>query len=955
MPIAPYHSYDETHTYSNRISRPSSSSNVSYENSTSHDSIASLQRHPTGRRLPPAPLGRDGPPDDQIDEEWDGQDRTAEEQAQEQIYQEIEAAILNNASHATSNGDLLDGELGDLGYDPRETAINPTGSERMHADHNYDYDDDSDPEAASGLEAMRLAEQEEIRLGGGSFGISTFSPSLSQQSPASPPKPSREPSREDFQESSDSDYANIDMGLYGGGYDAHMSYGDNLTATADHPGEAEDQSRPLPMPHELNRNSTGHEPAAGLGGMTDFAMPGDTAMHPFPPFEPARVDTYGTGGLQRPTSHRQRLSFDEGDESIRFSESRNSAYSDSESPGREDIPDMFYHPAMNANIPANLRPLPAVPNIYNNPVPNLQPSVSHRQSSYQTSYPPDGPEAYSVQQELLSPNAPFVPRSASLSSHSSTPQVIPPTRSRTDAEERQARQRALKQQQGLASSYDGFDAAGPLSAVPIDPITLPLGRRRKISPASLKYQDFRRCIEPWALSCVASWLREMCGGETGDGESDLKPKVIADCLVALFTHKVPTMNTADAEVLSDRLVADMLEARVLVSDEEWVKFGAGSISGVLWQMTGSGCYAPMLHEHEIRGRCYSHHCGRTLKKLNLSLEELQPAKKTEDWATFFAVTKETITTTSSKELHRQNALHEIVMSEDKYMDNLNVLRVLYRDQLQAWQPPIIAPAKLPKFMQQVFGKAEAVKLANQEHLLAQLKYRQQEQGPWIQGFSDIFREWVRKARQVYLDYAAGYAHAVYLVRREAEKNIFFSQFLDQARDNKMSNRLDWNTFLFAPLKRLQQYPLMLREVLKCSLIENEEKANLLTAIDEISNVTMECDRKVDEMANKVNMLELSNKLYLRPGMERVELNLDHLGRELIFQGDLQRAGNNRFTWLETHAILFDHYLVLAKVVPQRDGPGGSKKEIYDVSKLVCSGHQSSMFRLTRHSRSRCNS
>ena len=82
------------------------------------------------------------------------------------------------------------------------------------------------------------------------------------------------------------------------------------------------------------------------------------------------------------------------------------------------------------------------------------------------------------------------------------------------------------------------------------------------------------------------------------------------------------------------------------------------------------------------------------------------------------------------------------------------------------------------------------------------------------------------------------------------------------------------------------------------------------------------------------MIELQSKLYLRPGMERVELNLDHLGRELIFQGDLQRAGANRFAWLETHAILFDHYFVLAKTVAKPDSAGGRKKEVYDVSKLV---------------------
>jgi hypothetical protein len=185
-----------------------------------------------------------------------------------------------------------------------------------------------------------------------------------------------------------------------------------------------------------------------------------------------------------------------------------------------------------------------------------------------------------------------------------------------------------------------------------------------------------------------------------------------------------------------------------------------------------------------------------------------------------------------------------------------------------------------------------------------------------------------------VEYAAGFPYATYLVRREADKNLLFRQFLDQARDNKLSNRLDWNTYLKAPITRLQRYTLLLGTVHKNMKTESEEKTLLATAIEEIKAVTLECDAKVDEQSKKVEMIELQSKLFLRPGMERVELNLDHLGRELIFKGDLQRAGANRFTWLETHAILFDHYFVLAKTVVQRESAAGRKKEVYDVSKLV---------------------
>jgi hypothetical protein len=866
---------------------------------------------------------------------------------QEQLFADIGDAFARASAPSTQKGgDLLDSELSDSHQSNSGAAVDDAAStgdkfsstastlllSHTQSTDDYDDDDESDVEAAAGLQAMRIAEEQEAQRGGA--GPMSFGSQSSLQHQHSQ------------DESSDSD-KNIDLGLVGGGYDAHLSYGQGVEdIITNHSGEMEDQSTPLPTPHEIERpGSHNHKPPAGLGGLTDYSIPGGGAIHPFPAFEPARVDSYGTGGLQRPSSIVHRLSFDEGDEQSlrsRISDSRQSDRSESENSSRDDMPELFYHPGMGSSPYNNLnRPLPAVPPMSDNRAPQLLPAGSYRGHHYSNSYGSatgarsqygtSGLDGYPQQDSLT------VPRSTSLSSHSNTPQAVPPVRSKTDAEERARAQRVGNGRHvGLRpSNADGYDlnTATPSSSITLDLPALPAGRRKKFSPSRLSSADFRKCKEPWALSGIASWIREMAGGEPGEGEPDLRQKAIEEGLVALFTHKVPTMNTADAETLSQKVVKSMLDAGILLPEEEWVKFGDGAVSGVLWQLAGSGCYAPKVHEHESHGRCYSHHCSRTLKKVNLQKQTLEPSRKSEDWVTFFNVTKDQLEGASRKEIQRQNNLHEIVMSEDTYMAQINILRVLYRDDLSTWQPPIITKVKLSKFTTSVFGKIEAIKDVNENYLLAQLKYRQKEQGPWIIGFSDIFREWIRKARTAYIEYASGFPYATYLVRREADRNILFRQFLDQARDNKLSGRLDWNTYLKAPITRLQRYTLLLGTVLANMTQDTEEKANLATAIEEIKAVTLECDAKVDEQSKKVEIIELQSKLSLRHGMEDVQLNLDHLGRELLFEGDLQRAGANRFTWLETHAILFDHYFILAKASIHRDMTTG-RREFYDVSKLV---------------------
>ena len=940
----PQISYEDPNSFASRTKRSSSHSIVGVSPPISQAVSAGtggLQRHPTLRPLPSAPV------EDYIgdDDDWGPGTQHGipqEDISQEQLFADIGDALgapsspRRQGANQYNHSDLLDNELGDLHrYDSRATTVGgPSGVGRyastastLNNNHekSYDYDEDeSDPEAAAGLEAMRIADEQDAGpLGFGNWGAPEPVPMHSQD------------------ESSDSDYyakMGVDLGAISGGNPVDMHYGDDLTGT--HTGdssELEDQSRPLPTRGAIagSDSHSRHQPSSSLGGMEDYAL------HPFPEFgqqEPARVDISGTGGLQRPSSHSHRMSFDDGDDGMaqRLLESRQSGRSGTDSPSREDqMPELFYHPGMSRS-PYD-RPLPAVPTMDRNSIPQLQAAGCYRHqqsSSYgsineynRSAYVPSGPDAYG--QSMLTPSGQYVPRSTSLSSHGSHPQTVPPVRSKTDAEKQKAA-RLLRSASGL----DGYNGDTPQSSMPLDLPALPAGRRKKFSPSRLATSDYNRCPEPWALSGIAAWIREMAGGETGEGESDLRRKTIEEGLVALFTHKVPTMNTADAETLSQRVVKSMFDAGILLPDEEWIKFGQGELSGVLWQLTGSGCYAPKVHEQELHGRCYSHHCSRTLKKINLQTHTLEPSRKSEDWITFFKLNKESLEGATKKEIERQNVLHEVVMSEDLYMDQINVLRMLYRDDLASWQPPIIATNKISKFIASVFGKIEAIKEVNENHLLPQLKYRQKEQGPWIIGFSDIFREWIRKARTAYIEYAAGFPYATHLVRKEADRNLLFRQFLDQARENKLSGRLAWDTYLKAPITRLQRYTLLLQTVHKNMLQDTEEKANLAIAIEEIKQVTHECDAKVDEQGKKVEMIELQNKLFLRPGM-RVELNLDHLGRELIFKGDLQRAGANRFTWLETHAILFDHYLVLAKTISKADSTTSRKKEAYDVSKLVC--------------------
>ncbi|KAM3450799.1 hypothetical protein MY5147_003510 [Beauveria neobassiana] len=878
IPAGPAHASNDQSLYNGQSARPGSQSSQSGASPYIQPlGSPGLRRHPTNAPLPRRPG----------ESTWNSTaaaDRDSVDQriTTDSILEEIENTFSETAISGRPRPAPIDGRTAeDQAHLYRQFSSNSAtpgfSDERRASNQSYANGTDDD-EAAAGAIALQQANA--------SIGDQLYSSGFGgyAEMPAMPDEknPPPHPEEQDYS-SDDSEFAGVDLAGLSGGY-----YG-NIDAL---PPRSPPSQRPLPTPTYFDNSRAGYQDA--------------------PAFKQAAMDYGDTGGLQLPT----RRSFDSGPDRV----SLDSHQSGGESPAQDDYQDLFYHPGLTN------RPLPPPPGSDSSSLLSTQSSLRQPQRSQShalvidgRSLRADGPESYYTggNSHLLQPE-----RSISLSSHSNAPSIQQPIRSKTDAAEDRRRQGHLRHPSSFGGPGPGdYDSAATSIGV-FDSITLPNGRKKKFLPAKLGPADFLRCAEPWALSNIELWIREMALGE-----ADLKSKTVEDGLTALFTSKVPTMNVADAEVLSSSVLATMLHAGVLVPEEEWVKFGDGRISGVLWQLTGTGCYAPKLHEYNTPGRCYSMHCTRTLKKMDLDVFS-QESKPADDWHIFYGLSKEDLDSKPKKEVDRQNNLHEIVTTEENYIQNLEIFRTLYRDDLRTRQPAIIHPNKRDQFLVDVFGKIDDVVQINKGHLLAHLKYRQKEQGPWIVGFSDIFREWIRKAKKVYIEYATGYPRAKFLVEKEASRNLLFRKFLEDKQRHKSSEKQDWTHFLFQPLQRMPRYTLLLETVEGKMISDSEEKTNLQKAIQEIKTVTLECDAKIAESTRRVEMWGLDRMLVLRPGFQSV-LNLKQQGRTLILQGELQRQSSKGVRWVDTHALLFDHYFIVAKVVRGKDGKSEKK---YDVSR-----------------------
>jgi RhoGEF domain/Pleckstrin homology domain len=733
--------------------------------------------------------------------------------------------------------------------------------------------EDSDLEALAGLEAMREAErQEQEDIARRASGQSTLFSSISgRRESVSRQQPKIV--------ESDSDVPPVDIGSMGGGWNNPMLYGDT--------------SANLGTNLTVGRNDSlhGRQSSQTVSTSGSRRKSGNASeSEGYSVYNGARVDSFGTGGLADPSLGGRRLSFDEGDEKDHIGEPGAAGYE-------------FFHPGITN------RPLPPPPaevlrhSQSSSAVPHYHDWRSeHAPFARAPSYP-----VLSHSPAIVAPN-----RHTSLINHSATPPMLAPSRAITDADER----RLKKRPQSVIGD------SGEESATTNNNVAFDVPRAVKgFKPSQLTAYDFNKCKEPWAMSSLTEWLKALV-----KDEQYLKKPILIDGLVALFTYKVRTMNVADAETLAAQIIDEMQANQTLYEEEEWLFFSETPSIGVIYQLTSSGCYAPTVHSYNLSTRCYSHHCQRTEKKIDLSTEidvGLQ-----EDWIVYWKINKEDCEKYDRKEVARQNILHELVQKEENFLKELGVLQTLYRDGLARANPPVMGGKKLTTFIQDVFGKIDLLKKANEDHLVPQVKYRQKEQGPFVVGFSGIFREWIRKSKIGWIEYASAYPDAIDKMRSERDINMLFRSFLDSCQADPRSKRLDFNHWMKLPLTHLQHIPLLLTTVLDKSIVDNDEKRNLLIAIEEIKQVTLECDTRVGDGMRKVELKTLQTKLKLRPDMPKVDLNLNHLGRELIHQGELLRAGHNKFNLLETQAILFDHLLILAKPAKSSD----QKSEEYDVSR-----------------------
>lgn len=224
------------------------------------------------------------------------------------------------------------------------------------------------------------------------------------------------------------------------------------------------------------------------------------------------------------------------------------------------------------------------------------------------------------------------------------------------------------------------------------------------------------------------------------------------------------------------------------------------------------------------------------------------------------------------------------------------------------QGDIIPEHRKTEFISKVFSNLIEIRNISTALSIA-LRVRQQEH-PIVSQVSDIMAHFVSDV-EPFIHYGARQHRAKHVYEHERYSNARFAQFAEKTERDVSSRKLELNGYLTKPTTRLGRYTLLLDKIHDLTTIQHPDKEKLPIVINTIKSVLQKVNTAAGVAKNRFDLELIGNHLSFKNKKDAMNLRLGEEGRSIMKQGMLRKTMQMDST--EYQVILFDHYLVTAKV------------------------------------------
>eukprot|EP00794_Sanderia_malayensis_P000125 gene125-736_t len=260
---------------------------------------------------------------------------------------------------------------------------------------------------------------------------------------------------------------------------------------------------------------------------------------------------------------------------------------------------------------------------------------------------------------------------------------------------------------------------------------------------------------------------------------------------------------------------------------------------------------------------------------------------------------------SKTERQRQNYIHELINTEQTFMDDLSLTLEIF------YNPMAEAHVLNEQELNTVFVNWREIIMCNTKLLKAFLVRKTMSPNNKIEGIGDILVEQIPRFTP-YIRFCSCQLKACKLLQHKVENDPEFKQFEKKcAGDRRLRQNLPLSSYLLKPLQRITKYPLIVKQILKTTPEVHHDRQNLEQALE-----------KIEELCSQIN-----ESIRMKESAGRLEwlqshVILEGLGEKLIFNSQTNCLGQRKYLHHSTlykhksnkelRAFLFNDFLLLCR-------------------------------------------
>ncbi|MEJ1287256.1 hypothetical protein NN561_018274 [Cricetulus griseus] len=270
------------------------------------------------------------------------------------------------------------------------------------------------------------------------------------------------------------------------------------------------------------------------------------------------------------------------------------------------------------------------------------------------------------------------------------------------------------------------------------------------------------------------------------------------------------------------------------------------------------------------------------------------------------------------ERKRQGYIHELIQTEERYMDDLQLVIEVFQKRMA--ESGFLTEAE----MALIFVNWKELIMSNTK-LLKALRVRKKTGGEKmpVQMVGDILAAELSHM-QAYIRFCSCQLNGATLLQQRTDEDTDFKEFLKKLASDPRCKGMPLSSFLLKPMQRITRYPLLIRSILENTPQTHVDHSSLKLALERAEELCSQVNEGVREKENSDRLEWIQAHVQCEGLAEQLIFNslTNCLGpRKLLHSGKLYKTKSNK----ELHGFLFNDFLLLTYMVRQFAASSGSEK------------------------------